>query len=372
MPYLAGNHKLTPLSPFGYVIDRDILDRSGSLGVWPPTFGPLPPDAIGVPRGDETYALPLVGNVMMLWYRADVIQEPDTIDNLLQEFANPDPAYVGAAGLAPSNNPHVYLSWLASRGSDVFDRSWRTTTLRSAIAMDAFVEYIREASRLRVPYEEFAGERYEPHARMLDGTASAAVAWAADAQLLLTSAVSDQIRVTQFPTGRKSSTVTGNWLLAIPTDAANPETAFDFLTWATSPQIQKTSALLGVPPVRSSLFTDRELITRYPWLPDVATALNHGYARPRIPAWDVVEGVLSCALDRSFTRLAGLDPAAPANAIAFASIPREELVRAARDIEGVMEEWGYYRGADYWSNVRTESIAGDPRDEWTCVAVVTP
>ena len=69
MPYLATNEMLSPLSPFGYEADLDIVERSASLGVWPPTFGPLPPDAVGTPRGDEAYALPLVGNVMMLWYR---------------------------------------------------------------------------------------------------------------------------------------------------------------------------------------------------------------------------------------------------------------------------------------------------------------
>ncbi len=369
MPYLAGNQELTPLSPFGYEPDLDLIGRSASLGVWPPPFGPLPPDATGVPRGAETYALPFVGNVMMLWYRADIIGEPTTIEDLTASLRSPDPAYIGSAGIAPSNNPHVFLSWLASRGGDIFDRDWRTAPLRSSIAMDAFVEYVREASRLRIPYEEFQGERFSPHTRMLDGTAAAAVAWAADAQLVLTSAVSDQIRVTQFPTGRKSSTLTGNWLLAIPSDAANPEAAFDFITWATSSQIQKTSALLGVPPVRNSLYSDRELIGRYSWLPDIAVALDSAYARPRIPAWDVVEGILGCALDRSFTTLSGLDPDDPANSERFATTARAELLKAAADIEGVMEGWGYYRGDDFWTASRTERITGDPRDEWSCEAV---
>lgn len=369
MPYLAGEGKLTPLSPFGYQTDLDLINGSASLGMWPPPFGPLPPDAVGVPRGAETYALPFVGNVMMLWYRADVIAEPETIDELTQSLRNPDPAYIGSAGIAPSNNPHVFLSWLASRGGDVFDRDWRAAPLRSSIALDAFDEYLREASRLRIPFSDFAPERYEPHARMLDGTAAAAVAWAADAQLVLTSAVSDQIHVTQFPVGRKSSTLTGNWLLAIPSDASNPEAGFDFIKWANSSQIQKTSALLGVPPVRLSLYSDRELISRFPWLPEVSHALQSGYIRPRVPAWDVVEGVIGCALDRSFSRLSTLDPDDPANAEAFATVSSEELLTAADDIESVMEGWGYYRGEEYWRTASTERIQGDPRDEWTCTAV---
>jgi len=122
MPYLAANGLLSRLSPFGYEADLDIVERSASLGVWPPTFGPLPPDAAGTPRGAETYGLPLVGNVMMLWYRGDVIAEPETLDELRTNLDNPDPAFVGSAGLAPSNNPHVFLTWLAARGGDIFDR----------------------------------------------------------------------------------------------------------------------------------------------------------------------------------------------------------------------------------------------------------
>ncbi|MCK9486746.1 MAG: extracellular solute-binding protein [Dehalococcoidia bacterium] len=366
MPYLAANGKLAPLSPFGHETDPDIAGRSAGLGVWPPTFGPLPPDSQGTPRGDETYALPLVGNVMMLWYRADVISEPASMDELTSSLDAPDPAFIGSAGLAPSSNPHVFLTWLASRGGDIFDREWRASPLRSGLAAEALAEYLWEATRLGVPFEEFAPERYTSHARMLDGTASAAVAWAADAQQILTSSVSDQLRVTEFPAGRRSSALTGNWLLAIPTDAEQPEAAYDFLTWATSRDIMKTSALLGVPPARQSLFNDRELVRRYPWLPDVEAALSTSFARPRVPAWDVVEGIIGCALDGGLRQAATLDRNTEAAREELLALSRQALIGASRDIEGVMSEWGYYLDDSTWTQDPTARIAGDPRDEWDC------
>ncbi len=384
VPYLATNQHLAPLSPFGYEQDPDIVERSSSLGVWPPTFGPLPPDQEGVDRGAETYALPLVGNVMMLWYRQDIIGKPATLDELRTNLDSPDPAYIGSAGFAPSTNPHVFLSWLASRGGDVFDRAWRPTPLRSSIAAEAFAEYVDEATRLGIPFEDFADERYTPHARMLDGTAAAAVGWAADAQQILTSSVSDQLRVSLFPSGRRSSTITGNWLLAIPDDAAQPDAAYDFITWATSQDIMKTSALLGVPPARESLFNDRELVERYTWLPEVEIALQNAFARPRIPAWDVVEGILGCALDRGLLRAAEVksrpsspvlardsDPAEGATGVAavdpaYVAIAQEELARAATEIDGVMKEWGFYQEPGYYAAHPDEHVMGDPRDEWTC------
>lgn len=366
MPYLASNGKLAPLSPFGYEAEPDVAGRSAALGVWPPTFGPLPPDSQGVARGAETYALPLVGNVMMLWYRADVIAEPETMDELTASLANPDPAFIGSAGLAPSTNPHVFLTWLASRGGDIFDREWHPTPLRSGLAADALAEYLWEATRLGVPFEEYSPERYTSHARMLDGTASAAVAWAADAQLILTSSVSDQLQVAEFPTGRRSSALTGNWLLAIPVDATEPEAAYGFLTWATSRDIMKTSALLGVPPARKSLFNDRELVERYPWLPDVEVALSNSFARPRLPAWDVVEGIIGCALESGLREAEDIARADEDARGQLVEVSQRVLREAAGNIETVMSEWGYYREASTWAQDPSARIGGDPRDEWAC------
>lgn len=366
MPYLAGAGHLSPLSPFGYERDPDIIERSGSLGVWPPTFGPLPPDQVGIARGAETYALPLVGNVMMLWYRQDILERPHTIDDLTASLAEPDPAFVGSVGLAPSNNPHVFLTWLASRGGDIFDREWRPTPLRSNLAAAALAEYLQEATRLGVPFEEYESERFTPHARMLDGSASAAVGWAADAQRILTSSVSDQLRVSRFPEGRRSSSLTGNWLLGIPSDAQHQEAAYAFITWATSRDIMKTSALLGVPPARASLFGDRELTNRYAWLPDVRTALENAFARPRIPAWDVVEGIIGCALDDGLQDAAEVDRDGDDAADAYLEIAHAALNDAASDISQVMEEWGFYRPDADWEQGDGLRILGDPRDQWTC------
>ena len=59
----------------------------------------------------------------------------------------------------------------------------------------------------------------------------------------------------------------GNWLIAIPKDSQNAETAMDFLLWATSAQQMKQSALRGNPPTRKSLFQDPELVAKYSGVP---------------------------------------------------------------------------------------------------------
>ncbi|MEX2374224.1 MAG: hypothetical protein WD942_01390, partial [Dehalococcoidia bacterium] len=298
----------------------------------------------------------------------DVIEGPETLDELRANLDNPDPAFVGSAGLAPSNNPHVFLTWLAARGGDVFDRSWRTTPLQSDLSAAALAEYIGETARLGIPFVEYEDERYTPHARMLDGTATAAVAWAADAQQILTSSVSDQLRVRRFPEGRRSSSLTGNWLLGIASDAQRPEAAYDFITWATSRDIMKTSALLGVPPARVSLFNDRQLLSRYPWLPDVQEGLDGAFARPRIPSWNIIEGILACAVSSGLQRAEVLRASQDGVDMdsALLEIAQEELAYHAALIEVQMEEWGFYRGTDYYLANPDALVSGDPRHEWAC------
>src|SRR5690606_23319032 len=120
------------------------------------------------------------------------------------------------------------------------------------------------------------------------------------------------------------------------------------------------------PPVRGSLFNDRELVERYPWLPDVQVALGNSFPRPRVPAWDVVEGIIGCAVDQGLQRAAAVPPHAEDAPTQLLDISSDVLRDAADNIEGVMEEWGYYRSDSEWdANPRTR-ITGDPRDEWTC------
>jgi multiple sugar transport system substrate-binding protein len=364
MPFLAANGYLTPLSPFGYDLPPDMISGSSVLALWPPPFGPQPPDAHGTERGEETYAIPLVGNVMLLWYRGDVIGRPDSLDDLIARLESPDPVFTSAAGLAQTANAHVFLTWLYARGGDLFDRDWRASPLRTDLATDALAEYLRESTRLGAPFEEYQGERFSPETRILDGTATAAVAWAADAQKLLTSSVSDQIRVMQVPPGRRQTALTGNWLLGVPSDAHHAAVAYDFIVWATSREVMKTSALLGVPPVRRSLFDDRELITSFPWLPDVSTALATAFARPRVPAWDYLESALSCSLDEALRRAESVASGAPP--AAYEEIARSALAEAADRIEAAMAEWGYYQPAEYWVSDPARRVPGDPTEEYSC------
>ena len=91
----------------------------------------------------------------------------------------------------------------------------------------------------------------------------------------------------------------GNWLIAIPRDAKNSETAMDFLLWATSREQMKLSAPRGNPPTRKSLFTDSELVAKFPSYPAQLRSLESSRPRPRTPMWNEIENAFGIYLSKA-------------------------------------------------------------------------
>jgi multiple sugar transport system substrate-binding protein len=91
----------------------------------------------------------------------------------------------------------------------------------------------------------------------------------------------------------------GNWLIAIPRDARDPEGAMDFLLWATTAKEMKRSALGGNPPTRKSLFTDPELVAKFPSYPAQLRSLETSRPRPRTPQWNEIENAFGIFLSKA-------------------------------------------------------------------------
>jgi multiple sugar transport system substrate-binding protein len=91
----------------------------------------------------------------------------------------------------------------------------------------------------------------------------------------------------------------GNWLVAIPKGSHNQEAAFDFLLWATAPEQMKKSAMIGNPPTRRSVFSDTELVARFPSYPAQLKSLETSKPRPRTPLWNEIENVFGIYLSRA-------------------------------------------------------------------------
>ena len=91
----------------------------------------------------------------------------------------------------------------------------------------------------------------------------------------------------------------GNWLIAIPRGAKNGDAAMDFLLWATSAREMKRSALSGNPPTRKSVFTDAELVSKFPSYPAQLRSLETSRPRPRTPQWNEIENAFGIFLSKA-------------------------------------------------------------------------
>ena len=91
----------------------------------------------------------------------------------------------------------------------------------------------------------------------------------------------------------------GNWLIAIPRGSQNGDAAFEFLLWATTAEQMKKSSLTGNPPTRRSVFTDPELLAKFPAYPAQLRSLDTSKPRPRTPQWNEIENVFGIYLSQA-------------------------------------------------------------------------
>jgi multiple sugar transport system substrate-binding protein len=61
----------------------------------------------------------------------------------------------------------------------------------------------------------------------------------------------------------------------------------------------KKSAMIGNPPTRRSVFSDTELVARFPSYPAQLRSLETSKPRPRTPMWNEIENVFGIYLSRA-------------------------------------------------------------------------
>ena len=332
LPALAGGGHLVPLSEFGYQPDPDFVERSLDVSRWPPPFGPQPPNQAADAQ-PELYALPLIGNVQMFWYRQDLItEEPRNINELMrvvEQTADPDNGLYGYAYLDGWGNPIVteFNAWNWSYGGDIFDDDWNVVINqpKSVHALTDFINY----TNLVAPnqgYDSGSGVLDT----MLNGASLTAIIWPNQNTLiddLTQSSVSGKIAVIPFPGGERQTSQLGNWLLGIPVTSSHKQAAFDFIVWATSRNTMYKLAETGLPPTRESIFEDDALAKDFWWLPATQYALENATWRPRTPEWNKVESILGNYL---------------VQAVNGQMEPKHALDQAAAEITAVMQQAGYF------------------------------
>ena len=263
------------------------------------------------------YALPYVGNSQLFFYRKDLfrkhnLKEPATWDDVLAAAKTiSEQETSGAPGggkiygyvmRAAQGNAAVadFMPIFWAFGGEMFD-SQGQPTVNSPEAIAA-LRFMIELGKYSPPgYASFNADEVGAH--LLQGTAAMSInwpAWISSFSDAAKSKVSGRMEFGQLPAAKNPGRAEiGNWLIAIPRDAKNVELAMDFLLWATSREQMKLSAQRGNPPTRKSLFTDPELISKFPSYPAQLRSLESSRPRPRTPLWNEIENAFGIYLSKA-------------------------------------------------------------------------
>jgi multiple sugar transport system substrate-binding protein len=263
------------------------------------------------------YALPYVGNSQLFFYRKDIfekhnLKEPLTWDDVLaaaklisesETTGAPDGSRVhGYVMRAAQGNAVVadFMPIFWAFGAEMFDAGGKPT-VNSPEGVKA-LKFMLELGRYSPPgYASFNADEVSAH--LLQGTAAMSINWPAWISPFSDPARSKVIGKMEFTTLPGASATgraeIGNWLIAIPRGAKNVDAAFDFLVWATSAEQMKRSAMRGNPPTRKSVFTDAELLAKFPAYPAQLRSLESSRPRPRTPLWNEVENAFGIFLSKA-------------------------------------------------------------------------
>jgi multiple sugar transport system substrate-binding protein len=323
-PALVTEGYLTPLFQFGYATDPDFINESLVVCLWPPPNRPFPLK-ISPKETPKLYALPFVGNVQLFVYRQDYLPNPPTtmpeMLTLLAQKIQPEKELYGYAyrGQGGSSLVTEFNAWNWSYGGDIFDEDWQVIINQPA-SVQALTDFLRAVELASPDSANYGSPDILP--AVLNAVSLTAVSWPAD----LSQKDHRQINVMPFPKVFTQTSQLGNWLLAIPITAPHKEVAFDFMVWATSPEVMKEMARLGTPPTRKSVFEDPELVKELWWLSTTEQALENSRPRPRLPEWSKVEQVMAEVILR---------------AIRHELTPQQALDRANERIDIIMQQAGY-------------------------------
>ncbi|HZB45344.1 MAG TPA: ABC transporter substrate-binding protein [Pyrinomonadaceae bacterium] len=263
------------------------------------------------------FALPYVGNSQLFFYRRDLFEKhrlkpPATWDDVLaaaraiherEATGSPSGGRVhGYVMRAAQGNAVVadFMPIFWAFGAEMFDGEGRPT-VNSAEGVAA-LKFMLELGKYAPPgYASFNADEVSAH--LLQGTAAMSINWPAWIGAFADPArsqVTGRMEFTTMPGARNAGRAEiGNWLVAIPRASRNAEAAFDFLLWATSADQMKRSALRGNPPTRKAVFTDAELVAKFPSYPAQLRSLETSRPRPRTPLWNEIENAFGVYLSKA-------------------------------------------------------------------------
>lgn len=282
----------------------------------------LPPAVATARYAGRLFAVPFTSNAGLLYYRTDILaaahaSPPRTWDQLARLASTLAPKHhmAGYAGqLAPYEGLTVnFAEAVQSAGGSILSPDGTTVTLDSARAragLRFLVDGLRAGwiPRAALRYDEAASARAFVQGKLIFLRNWPYVYGQAAAR---GSAVAGKFSVTALP----GSAVLGGANLAISAYSRHQRTALAFIKFLTGLPSERRVLVNGsLPPVWTSLYTDRAVIRRFPYLPALKKAILAARPRPQTPSYSQLSLAISStvhqalmlgwAADPTITRLA--------------------------------------------------------------------
>ena len=308
------NGWLADLDALGGGADADFIDRTVAVSRYP--------------YGDGTlFALPMVGNVELFAYRADLFDAhglehpPASWDAVVEAAATLSEAGAAEHGVVfrgQKANPIVtgFLPILWAHGARLVDETG-AAALDTPAAVAALELYL--SLRPHAPEDVVVYNSSEVRDALQSGRAAISIeVWPSWVPALDDPEVSDVVGLVEITAApgqvEGPAPMLGAWLLAVPADASNPEGGRAFIDFVTGAESQERLALeVGLPPTRASVYTDEDVVARYRWYPNQLAALENAQPRPRVTDWSRIEAIMG-----DYLQLALLDEMTAEEAIAEA------------------------------------------------------
>ena len=250
----------------------------------------------GVYNGQRV-AMPLDPNVMMLWFRKDQleskgVQTPRDFNSIMdaaEKLNDPN----GIAGIsvaakqdAQTSTTAILLLW--NEGGDVItpDGKFGFDSPAGIKALETYQRLIKSAPSGVLGY----GATEELDA-FYTGKAAMVFYWAsigANATDPQKTQGADKVGWASVPNGMR-----GVWTLGIAKDAKNRDAAWEWVKWITGPEgSQLFTRYGGGNSPRFDVLHSDEFKQKFPWAPDLESAVGASRARPQTPNWNGIQTVI--------------------------------------------------------------------------------
>lgn len=333
VPRFAGAGYLANLDDLGFKVDGDFIPSALDLGYWPPKTGLRQP-GIAPDAEPVLYALPLISDVQLLFYRRDIYTAgpPQTWDDILRvarEKSNPAKRQYGWVTRAVKGNPIVnsFFVLLHDFGGGLFGENWKVA-FNSPQAVEALEFYLS-----LLPWEPEGVAEFDSDQEgetLLQGNAFAATIWTGWCRQTDDPARSRVVHKIGFdvPPGKVNRIAKlGLFMSGIAASAPHKAEALEFMKWLSRSDIQVRFARAGGIPFRMSAFKDNEARAKSRWLDATLQALTVGVPSPRTSDWSKLEDILGTELNRALLE--------KGNA-------RQHLDAAAAEAAAFLKSAGYY------------------------------